>query len=146
MTTTLAEKIQSFILDHHVLSLATTDRDGLWAASCFYAFDQDRNALLVLSSAQTRHGQAMLQCARIAGTICGQPTAWRDIQGLQFSAQAQLLDEDEHDRGHALYLRRHPLARFKPSDLWSLRLELLKFTDNSHVFGQKTLWSREEPL
>ncbi len=146
MTTALPDKIQSFILAHHVLSLATADGDGVWAASCFYAFDQERNALLVLSSAQTRHGQAMLQNARVAGTICGQPTAWRDIQGIQFSAQARLLDADDRDRGRALYLRRHPLARFKPSDLWGLRLASLKFTDNSHVFGQKTLWTREEPL
>ena len=29
------------------------------------------------------------------------------------------------------------------SDVWSLRLENVKFTDNKLVFAQKTLWQRE---
>lgn len=86
----------------------------------------------------------MLKNPNIAGTIAGQPENIAKINGIQLTASAQLLtDETEKKAALALYYKAHPLARAMKSDVWSLRLENVKFTDNKLVFAQKTLWQRE---
>jgi uncharacterized protein YhbP (UPF0306 family) len=140
--TPLPDAIQQFILGHHVLSLATTDHEGVWAASCFYSFDATQSVFFILSSPDTRHGRAMLETSGVAGTISGQPVAIHEIRGVQFSATAHLLDGQERDIALRHYVSRHPLARLKSSAIWQLRINALKFTDNSRVFGHKTLWTR----
>jgi uncharacterized protein YhbP (UPF0306 family) len=138
----LPDKIRKFILENHVVSLATIDEGGVWAASCFYSFEATQNLLFILSSTLTRHGQAMLRKDHVAGTISGQPTSLHEIRGVQFSATALLLEGEKRDAALRHYLQRHPVARFKPSEIWEIRLTDVKFTDNSLSFGQKTPWTR----
>ena len=139
----IPEPIAEFLLQHHVLSLATQDKDGLWAASCFYAADLAKGRLLLLSSLDTRHGAAMLTSPRVAGTISGQPETLTDIVGVQLTAQATLLSDGDAKAALALYCRRHPLARLGRHPIWSLSLHSLKHTSNRWVFGQKTHWHRD---
>ncbi|GAB2896011.1 YhbP family protein [Microvirgula curvata] len=138
----LPATIRDFILGHHVLSLATCDANGPWAASCFYAFDQADVALLILSSGETRHGRHMRDRPQVAGTISGQPQAVHEICGLQFTARAILLEQDLRDRALQCYIGRHPQAGLHTAPVWRLALEQLKFTDNRQQFGHKTRWSR----
>lgn len=138
----LPAEIQSFIRRYHVLSLAVQDQDGLWAANCFYAFDQTSISLLILSSQQTRHGQAMLQHAHVAGTIAGQPKLIPMIQGLQFSALATRLEGEREEAAYQLYCQRHAIARLHRSTVWRLEMTHAKLTDNKRIFGQKLEWRR----
>lgn len=143
----IPEKIVGFIADHHVLSLCVWDRDGPWAASCFYAFDRERARLIVLTATSTRHGARMRDEERVAGTIAGQPAKLRDIRGVQYTARAELLDGSERQAALALYGQRHPMARLASgSEVWSLDLTALKLTDNRLLFGQKTHWRRDEDV
>ncbi|MFP1721915.1 pyridoxamine 5'-phosphate oxidase family protein [Lonsdalea quercina] len=133
-----------FIASHHVLSLTTLDEDGLWSASCFYAFDADNASLIVLSSSSTRHGGAMATGSRISGTISGQPEKIRDIRGIQYLATVSKLDGAERRDALSLYVARHPIARLKPlTEVWRLKLHTIKFTDNATLFGAKEHWTRE---
>ncbi|MFP1878097.1 hypothetical protein [Lonsdalea quercina] len=133
-----------FIAGHHVLSLTTLDEDGLWSASCFYAFDAANASLIVLSSSSTRHGGAMAAGSRISGTISGQPEKIRDIRGIQYLATVGKLDGTERRDALSLYVARHPIARLKPlTEVWRLTLQTIKFTDNATLFGAKEHWSRE---
>jgi len=131
-----------FIENNHVLSLATLDAEGLWSANCFYAFDAPAARLIILSSCDTRHGAAMLGAGLISGTISGQPKHLRDIRGIQFSALATRLEDLARYEALGVYTRRHPLAKLKTTDIWSLELQQLKFTDNHLLFGHKTHWNR----
>ncbi len=135
--------IARFIRENHVLSLATILDRRPWAASCFYAFDEDGARLIILTEPSTLHGLAMHANQEVAGTIAGQPRVITDIQGIQFRAHASLLSNDAAIDARQLYCRRHPAARLKPAPVWQLLLAELKFTDNSLVFGRKTLWQRE---
>lgn len=135
--------IARFIRENHVLSLATILDERPWAASCFYAFDEERARLIVLTEPSTRHGLAMHANQEVAGTIAGQPQVITDIQGIQFRAHASLLSNGAATDARQLYCERHPAARLKPAPVWQLLLAELKFTDNSLVFGRKTLWQRE---
>ncbi len=139
----IPDPIAEFLLQHHVLSLATQDEDGLWAASCFYAADLAHGRLLLLSSLSTRHGAAMLQAPLVAGTISGQPETLTEIVGVQFTALATPLYDVDAKTALALYCRRHPLARLGRHQFWSLSLQSLKHTSNRWVFGQKTHWQRQ---
>jgi len=131
------------VLDsHHVVSIATADEAGPWAASCFYAFDAAAMQLIVMTSATTRHGRAMLARRRVSGTVAGQPTAITDIRGLQFEATAALLEGTEQKKAMRRFVRRHPPAAVMPSDVWALKLEAIKYTDNRIVFARKLHWSR----
>ena len=137
-------RIRSFLSANHVVGLATSSCDRPWAASCFYAFDAPTVSLIVMTSDGTRHGAAMLASGWVAGTVAGQPTSIRSIQGVQFLASAMLLSGDEAERWDAYYCNRHPVARLKKASLWQLLLQEVVFTDNAHVFGWKTRWLRPE--
>lgn len=134
--------IVEFIDSNHVVSVATLDADGVWSASCFYAFDARNATLIILSGTDTRHGAAMLDVALVSGTISGQPKNLRDIRGVQLSAQAERLEGMARHEALRLYTQRHPLARLKSTDAWALRLQAVKFTDNYSLFGHKTRWAR----
>lgn len=140
---TLPSAISTFLYDHHVVGLATVSAGEPWAASCFYAYDPAADALIVLSSEQTRHGAAMLAHGKVAGTIAGQPTAIIDIRGLQFAGQALLLEGEAAARAYALYCVRHPVARLKKSTVWRIALAEAKLTNNASLFGHKTVWRRD---
>lgn len=134
--------IRRFILKHHVLSLATVVADEPWAASCFYALDEARASLIILSASSTLHGAAMLSCPQVAGTIAGQPRLIPMIRGIQFRARAILLDGEDDRAAMEIYCRRHPVARIRRSSAWRLELASIKFTDNSQTFGSKLEWAR----
>jgi len=40
------------------------------------------------------------------------------------------------------YNRRFPVARMMPAPVWAIRLDELKFTDNTLGFGKKFIWHR----
>lgn len=126
-------RITAFIEEHHVAGLALLHPDGtVWVA------------LIVLSSGKTRHVEAMRFRADIAGTIAGQPQEIRTIQGIQFRASALEIGPANNAAALQLYYKKFPLVRAVFADVWRLRLNDMKFTDNTFVFGQKTLWSRGE--
>lgn len=129
--------IADFLAAHHVVGLCVADEVGPWAASCFYAFDPIGVRLLVLSSVATRHGRALARSPRTAGTVAGQPARIEDIRGVQFTARAELAEAAALD----LYVARHPVKYIR-TDLWSLWLDTVKFTDNSVTFGHKSRWRR----
>lgn len=139
----LPDSMAEFMADHHVVSVATLDDEGVWCASCFYAFDPHAARLIILSGAETRHGAAMLARSAVSGTISGQPRHLRDIRGVQFSARAERLESVARHEALRLYTLRHPLAKLKTTDVWALSLDRVKFTDNHRLFGHKTHWTRQ---
>ncbi|OSI17778.1 hypothetical protein BWD09_04930 [Neisseria dentiae] len=139
----VSRPVAKFIADNHVVSLAVHDADGLWAASCFYVFDEEKMLLVILTDTGTRHGRAMLEHPAVAGTIAGQPEQIRDICGIQFTARAECLPEGAaHQAALARYTRSHPMAKLVPADVWALHFESIKYTDNKYVFAHKIYWRR----
>lgn len=139
----VSRPVAKFIADNHVVSLAVHDADGLWAASCFYVFDEEQMLLVILTDTDTRHGRAMLEHPAVAGTIAGQPVQIRDICGIQFTARAECLPEGAaRQAALARYTRAHPMAKLVPADVWALHFESIKYTDNKYVFAHKIYWRR----
>lgn len=141
----LPSHISRFIRQNHVVSFAVYGANDFWAANCFYAFDSEQVRLIVLTDKNTRHGLLMQENAHIVGTIAAQVETLTEIEGIQFSAYCtRLTDYTACQEALDCYYVRHPIARLKPSDLWEIRLDMIKHTGNKLAFAKKTIWEREK--
>jgi len=137
------DAILDLLADHHVLTLSVQDAQGPWACNAFFIYDPREVALVFLGSLDTRHAQAMLADARVAGCVAGQPRDISQILGLQFAGRARLVEEeDEKARVLALYHQRFPETRHVSAPVWAVSLDTMKLTDNRVKFGTKTHWRR----
>ncbi|QIM65457.1 pyridoxamine 5'-phosphate oxidase family protein [Frederiksenia canicola] len=136
----IPSKLIEFIQQNHVVSLACSHQEEIWAASCFYVFDSKHDRLIVLTKQSTQHGKMMLANPHIAGTIAAQPDNIQNIEGIQFTAIAQRLTDSKAEQARLLYTARHPIAKLIPSDVWEIRFTRIKHTENRLAFAQKTEW------
>lgn len=135
--------ISRWLAKQHVVSWCVAKEGELWCANAFYVYDPQRVAFYLLSEETTRHGQMTGQQAPVAGTINGQPKTVALIRGVQFKGEIRLLSGEEAEEKRALYVKRFPVARMLSAPVWELRLDKLKFTDNTLGFGKKLHWLRD---
>lgn len=135
--------ISKWLAKQHVVSWCVAKEGELWCANAFYVYDAQRVAFYLLSEETTRHGQMTGQQAPVAGTINGQPKTVALIRGVQFKGEIRLLSGDEAEEKRSLYVKRFPVARMLSAPVWELRLDELKFTDNTLGFGKKLHWLRD---
>lgn len=132
--------ICDFLQRQSVLSLACAADGKIWSANCFYIFDEESYRLIILTKADSLHGKLMLANSKVAGTVAVQTAKINEIEGVQFSATACLLQSLEKEAALKRYFSRYPIARLMVSDVWALQLHQLKYTDNRRFFGEKTIW------
>lgn len=142
MSNPIPEIISAFIKQHHVVSLACTDGNELWAASCFYTFDEVGQRLIILTDSRTKHGKMMLHYPNIAGTIAAQPILIKDIEGIQFKAVASCLEGEQQAAAFADYMAKHPMAKPMNSEVWALYFVEIKHTENRTAFAYKREWHK----
>ncbi|MGG7448681.1 YhbP family protein [Kosakonia oryzendophytica] len=135
--------INRWLAKQHVVTWCVANRGELWCANAFYFYDPHAVAFYVLSEDQTRHGQMTGLKAQVAGTVNGQPKTVALIRGVQFAGEIRRLDEEESAVPRAQYNRRFPVARMLSAPMWEIRLNEVKFTDNTLGFGKKLHWIRE---
>lgn len=135
--------ISRWLAKQHVVSWCVAKEGELWCANAFYVYDPQRVAFYLLSEETTRHGQMTGQQAPVAGTINSQPKTVALIRGVQFKGEIRLLSGEEAEEKRALYVKRFPVARMLSAPVWELRLDELKFTDNTLGFGKKLHWLRD---
>ena len=75
--------------------------------------------------------------AAVAGTVNGQPKTVALIRGVQFKGEIRRLEDEESDLARQAYNRRFPVARMLSAPVWEIRLDEIKFTDNTLGFGKK---------
>jgi uncharacterized protein len=136
MSTNL-DKINSFISEHHVMSLATTYDDGINNCSLFYAYSTQLNAFVVASSDDTNHIRDIKNNAKIAGNIFLETKTIGKIRGLQFKGEFLELHNKELTE---LYFKTFPYARALVPKLWQIKVSYFKMTDNRLGFGKKIIW------
>ncbi len=81
----LHKRIRSLFRRHHLLSIATVSEKGPWCASCFYAWDEENNTLVITTDPVTRHGAEFRSNPQVAGTIALETKRIGRIRGAQFT-------------------------------------------------------------
>lgn len=137
-------RIVDMIKKHHVLTLATCNKNEPWCASCFYAWMVSEQAFVFTSDESTIHGQQALQNSKVAANIYLETKITGKIQGIQISGilkrpQGELLESVKKR-----YLKRFPYARLMETTMWTLFPDVLKMTDNRLGFGKKIIWKKGE--
>ncbi|WP_203435762.1 YhbP family protein [Salmonella enterica] len=135
--------IGRWLAKQHAVTWCVHHEGELWCANAFYLFDAQNVALYLLTDDKTRHAQMSGACAPVAGTVNGQPKTVARIRGVQFKGEIRRLEGQESDAARKAYLRRFPVARVLPAPVWEIRLDEIKFTDNTLGFGKKLHWLRD---
>ncbi|EPP0954020.1 YhbP family protein [Cronobacter dublinensis] len=138
------DAISQWLAKQHVVTYCLGREDALWCANAFYVYDRERVAFYLLSDTKSRHGEMAGRKARVAGTVNGQTKTVARIRGVQFAGELRLVEAPESEALRERYNRRFPVARVMSSPLWEIRLDEIKFTDNTLGFGKKLVWLRAE--
>jgi uncharacterized protein len=138
------KRIVKFLKKHHVLTLATSVNNIPWCANCFYAYIEDENCFVFTSDNDTRHAKDAVINPAVAGSVVLETKIIGKIQGVQFIGEMNLPDKNLMPKLKKAYLKRFPYAIFANTNLWILKINYLKMTDNRLGFGKKLIWQNPE--
>lgn len=142
----LHKRIRSLFRRHHLLSIATVSEQGPWCASCFYAWDEENNTLVITTDPVTRHGAEFRINPQVAGTIALETKRIGRIRGAQFTGTVTEPTGDDLRCARNIYLKRFPFAALADIHLWVISLSHIKLTDNRLGFGKKIIWTSGDDL
>ena len=135
------KRIEDFIAEHHVLTLATATPCGKpYCCNAFYAYDKASGAFIFTTDLSTHHGKMMAENERVAASILLETRTVGKIQGLQITGKVKPAIDGDKMR----YIKDFPYAVVADLSLWRLEAEMMKFTDNRLGFGKKLIWQRSE--
>ncbi len=140
----LPKNIESFIKEHHVMTLATISNNMPHCSNLFYGYIALTGELIFTSSVSTEHGQNMIDNSNVGGSIVLETKMVGKIRGLQLKGRATQVAGDNLSDARKAYLKRFPYAIFADLELWSFNITSAKLTDNRLGFGKKEIWNRGE--
>ena len=139
------EKIISFIGKQTCGNLCCVDTEGKpWCFSFFYAFNKAEGLLYYKSSEDTRHSGIIMENPFVAGTILPDKLSLLQIKGVQFEGTVIPFEDTLAKGAYSAYHKKCPFSIAMPGQIWTIRLEEIKYTDNSLGFGTKLKWNRAE--
>ncbi len=131
------KKIEEFIGEHHVLTLATATTDGApYCCNAFYAYRD--GAFIFTTDTSTHHGEMMVENPRVAASIVLETRTVGKVQGLQLTGLIKPAIEGDK----LAYIKSFPYAAVAELKLWRLEADFMKLTDNRLGFGKKLIWQR----
>ncbi len=134
--------ISSYLAHNRVLTLASSDDGQPYCAHCFYAYDATNQQLIFMSDSDTRHIHEVKANVLVAGTISTNVITVARLKGIQFTGTFVTPDKAMEEEFSQLYYARFPFARTHQSEIWAIRLDYIKMTDNTLGFGTKLSWKR----
>jgi len=133
------DKIDIFLQKHHVLSLASYHQGELSVCSLFYTYNKDLNSFIVASDNSTTHIQHIKNNNKIAGNILLETNIIGKIQGVQFRGDFLELQDKNLKK---LYFSKFPYTKMLNPQLWQIKINSFKMTDNTLGFGKKLIWNK----
>ena len=139
---TVNEQAIQYLKSHHVMTLATVDPKGVWAAALFYASQEFD--LIFLSAEHTRHAQNVSVSPKVSATIQENYWGWSQIKGIQLEGIVYKLLDEQRQEAIDVYLARFPFIQTSGSKIqkafdqvswYRLTPEKLYFIDNSKGLG-----------
>ena len=62
------------------------------------------------------------------------------IQGIQFRGVMEIPSDELAEKARNAYLKRFPVAVLMKTNLWTIKVNYIKMTDNRLGFGKKLIW------
>lgn len=136
------KRIVEFILEHHVLTLATSVENSPWCANCFYTYLEEENCFVFTSDEDTKHVQDVLTNLNVAGSVVLETSTVGKIQGIQFAGKMERPGKMLASKAKKAYLKKFPYAVLMKTTLWVVCPKIIKMTDNRLGFGKKLIWQK----
>ena len=134
--------VTDFLKKHHVLTLATCAENQAWCANCFYVWLEDECCFVFTTDPATRHGSEATNNPNVAGSVVLETSVVGKIQGVQFTGIMEVPEGELAEKAKFAYLKRFPVAVLMKTNLWVVKTNYLKMTDNRLGFGKKLIWER----
>ena len=134
---------QEIIASTQLMTLATVDEQGPWAATVFFMWHQGQ--FYFVSSKRSRHIQAATYNPVVAATIQPEPDNWGAICGLQLSGTQREVVGAERLAIMARYLSHYPFVaahavlreKLNQNGCYAITPETLTLIDNRNGFAQR---------
>jgi uncharacterized protein YhbP (UPF0306 family) len=141
----LPENVLKFLEQNKVATVCLLDHQSKpYCINCFYAFDAAEATFVFKSSYGTTHENLIKASAAIAGTVLPDKIEFTALKGLQFTGVVTADYIHGGSSFNGLYAKMFPMSLVLPGYFWKVKIEYLKFTDNSLGFGNKTIWKRDD--
>ncbi|MCD4679611.1 MAG: pyridoxamine 5'-phosphate oxidase family protein [Bacteroidales bacterium] len=131
-----------FIQEHHILTIATSNNNNPYCATCFYIFLEDLNMFVFTSDENTKHINDIEKQKSVAGAIALETKIIGKIRGIQFTGIINKLKGEEQKTAKRAYLKAFPYAILMQTHLWGVEVDFIKMTDNRLGFGKKIIWKK----
>jgi hypothetical protein len=137
-------RILKLIKKHHIFTLASSQDNNPYCATCFYVFDENNMSFIFTSEKHTKHISDIENNNRVAGAIAYETRLIGVLRGVQFTGNVRELEGIERSSAKKAYIRRFPVAApfLKDTPFWVLEADFFKMTDNRLGFGKKLIWYR----
>lgn len=136
------DKLNSFLQENKIATVCFVDQENNpYCINCFYVFDEEHSLFIFKSSNGTMHQNFTKPTASVSGTILPDTIDILKLKGMQFVGK--IIDKEEIVKLHlnSQYLKKYPMSIGIIGYIWAVRLDFLKFTDNTLGFGNKTIWT-----
>jgi len=141
----IKDSIAQFIEKQKTSSLCCIDESGKpYCFSCFYVFNPQQGLLYFKSSSKSKHAGLLPVHPFIAGTILPDKLNILAIKGIQFEGTILPANHFLINEATKFYHKKNPAALAVPGDIWIVKIDNIKMTDNTLGFGKKISWSRSE--
>ncbi len=135
--------IDSFIQEHTCANISCLDANGNpYSFSCFYAIDIKEALLYFKSSPDSNHAGFLLANPIVAGTILPDKLNKLQVKGIQLSGTVLKFDDTLAQHASLHYYKSHPMAMAMSGEIWTIKINWIKYTDNTLGFGKKIIWER----
>lgn len=131
----LDNKIISFIKKMNLLTICVSENNEPYCASCFYAFNENENKIIIAGSSTSKHIKIAQKNPTVAINIALDTKIIAKIRGVQINAEFSNGDEN----ARRFYLKKYPLARMLIFEIFVLDIKWVKYTDNTLGFGKKII-------
>jgi uncharacterized protein YhbP (UPF0306 family) len=138
----MPEEIVKFLEDSSVVTIATSIDNHPYCAACYFAYVPEAQLLAFKSDSDTKHIEDALHNNVVAGSILPDKIVTAKPKGLQFTGEFFKAEDEIGEKAKWAYLKKYPVASIFRGDIWVIALAKVKFTDNTLIFGKKSLWER----
>lgn len=135
------ENIKQFLRKNRVATVCFSDeKNNPYCFTSFFVFDEEHNTMVFKSSYGTNHEYFVRFASKVSGSVLPERLDILKIKGIQFTGTT--VDAKEISKELIVsYYKKYPFGRVMGGFIWAIKLEFVKFTDNTAVFGQKMIWS-----